>query len=132
MSLNFNLSVFVRYCINFFFLKVLANRLKIILPKIITKHQSAFTKSHLNSDNILVAFEFLHCMQKHTRKDDFMAVKLNISKVYDRVEWSYLVAVMKKLGFNDQWIKLLMLSVIFVSYSILVNGEFLSRHDPSI
>ena len=56
------------------FYKVLANRLKIILPKIITKHQSAFTKSRLISNNILVAFESLHSMQKHKGKDDFMAI----------------------------------------------------------
>ena len=66
--------------------KVLANRLKIILPNIISKHQSAFTKSHLISDNILVAFESLHSMQKHKGKEDFMAIKLDMSKAYDRVE----------------------------------------------
>ena len=42
--------------------KVLANRLKQILPKIITEHQSAFTKDRLISDNILIAFESLHSM----------------------------------------------------------------------
>lgn len=50
------------------FSKVLAIRLKCILPKIITENQSAFTKSYLISDNILVAFESLHSMQKHTGK----------------------------------------------------------------
>ena len=44
------------------FSKVLANRLKKILPNIITENQSAFTKSRLISDNILVAFESLHSM----------------------------------------------------------------------
>ena len=71
----------------------------------------------------MVAFEYLHSMQKHTRKDDFMAIKLDISKAYDRVKWPYLAAVMKKMGFNEQWIKLIMLCVITVSYSVLVNGE---------
>ena len=44
------------------FSKVLANRLKKILPNIITENQGAFTKSRLISDNILVAFESLHSM----------------------------------------------------------------------
>ena len=44
------------------FSKVLANRIKKILPKIISEHQSAFTKSRLISDNILVAFKSLHSM----------------------------------------------------------------------
>ena len=47
-----------------FFSKVLANRLKKLLPTIITKHQFAFTKDRLIFDNILVAFETLHCMKK--------------------------------------------------------------------
>ena len=42
------------------FSKVLANKLKKILPSIITKHQSAITKNFLISDNILIAFETIH------------------------------------------------------------------------
>ena len=44
------------------FSRVLANRLKKVLPFIITEHQSAFTKDRLISDNIMVAFETLHCL----------------------------------------------------------------------
>ena len=105
------------------FSKVLTNKLKRILPKISTEHQSAFTKSRLIFYNILVAFESLHSMQKQNGKDGFMAIKLHMSKVYDRVEWPYLKAVMRKMGFNDKWIKLLLFCDTAVSYSILVNGE---------
>ena len=105
------------------FSKVLANRLKKILPNIITENQSAFTKIHLISDNIFVVFESLHSMQKHTGKDGYMAIKLDMSKAYNRVEWDYLSSVMEKMGFNKYWICLMMLCVKTVTYSILVNGE---------
>ena len=67
--------------------KVLANRLKIYLPSLITEHQSAFAKDRLISNNIMVAFETLHHMKHHnTGKHGFMAIKLDMSKVYDWVE----------------------------------------------
>ena len=105
------------------FSKVLANRLKKILPNIITENQSAFTKSRLISDNILVAFESLHSMQRHTGKDNYMAIKLDMSKSYDRVEWVYLEAVMRRMGFDERWVRLMMTCITTISYSILINGE---------
>ena len=67
--------------------KVLANRLKIILPAIISPTQSAFITRRLITDNILLAYKTLHVM--HARmwgKVGYMALKLNMNKVYDRVE----------------------------------------------
>ena len=52
-----------------------------------------------------------------------MAIKLDMSKTYDRENWSYLEMVIRKLGFNEQWVNLQMLCVTIVSYSILVNRE---------
>ena len=110
-------------CCTRFFSKVLANKLKKILPHIITKHQSAFTKDRLISDNILIAFESLHSMQNHkSSKEGSMAINLDMSKAYDRVEWPFLECVMKKFRFNERWITLMMLCVSTVSYSILING----------
>ena len=106
------------------FSKVLANRLKKFMPELITKHQSAFAKSRLISNNVLVAFETLHCMKNHdSGQTSFMALKLEMSKVYDRVELNYLQKLMEKMGFCSRWISLIMERVCTVSYSILVNGD---------
>ena len=56
-------------------------------------------------------------------KKGFMALKLDISKAYDRVEWVFLKNILLRLGFQQLWVDLIMECVTSVSYSILVNGE---------
>ena len=78
--------------------QVLANRLKKFLPDIISNSQSAFQSDKAISNNILVAFESFHHMKhKKVGKLGFMAMKLDISKAYDRVEWIFLCRLMEKI-----------------------------------
>jgi hypothetical protein len=103
--------------------KVLANRLKKILPHILSPYQSAFIPGRLITDNILAAYESLHTIHsKMYGKIGFMAIKIDMSKAYDRVEWRFLEAVMEKLGFERQWINLIMMCVSSAHFSILING----------
>ena len=102
------------------------------MPLIISDHQSAFLKGRLITDNILVAFETFHYMKNHnSRKSGFMALKLDMSKAYNRVEWSFLRDIMNQMGFNDRWVALVMECVTTVSYSLLVNGEPQGNIKPS-
>ena len=71
--------------------KVIANHLKLILPNVISDSQSAIVPNRLIIDNTTVAYEILHRMRnRRGGKVGQMAVKLDISKAYDRAEWSFL------------------------------------------
>lgn len=112
--------------------KVLAIRFKEVLPTIISPEQSAFIPGRLITDNIMVAFETLHTMDTRLKgKEGFMALKLDMSKAYDRLEWDFLEAILRRLGFVEQWIHLLMQCVCSVSYSILINGQLHGHIIPS-
>ena len=82
-----------------------------------------FLSERLITDNVLVAFELMHYLEhKKDGREGFVTIKLDMSKVYDRVEWDFIKQVVEKIGFHEKWIKLIMHCITFVSYSILVNG----------
>lgn len=78
-------------------------------------------------DNILIA----HYLQnKRSGGDCFAALKLDMSKVYDQVEWQFLAKMMEKLGFNSRWIGLVMNRVSLVSFKTKENGELTEEIIP--
>ncbi|KAM0985117.1 hypothetical protein ACFX15_012053 [Malus domestica] len=103
--------------------KVLTNRLKLVMPKVISENQSAFVAGKQIQDNILVVHEILHSLL-HQKNDDQsgMAIKLDMAKAYDRVEWNFLLSIMAKLGFAPLFCSRIKECISSTSVSIIING----------
>lgn len=70
-----------------------------------------------------MAYEALHSMKVcHGSKVGSMAIKLDITKLYDRVVWKFIEEMMRSLGFVERWISMIMTCVTSTSYSVLLNG----------
>jgi hypothetical protein len=84
------------------------------------------------TDNALLAFECLHYMEHGTSPNSpFCAYKLDLSKAYDRVDWSFLESTMHKMGFSRRWVQWIMTCVTTVRYSVKFNGTLLEAFSPT-
>ncbi|XP_026416456.1 uncharacterized protein LOC113311876 [Papaver somniferum] len=104
--------------------KALAERLKIMLPKLISNHQSGFIKSRQITDSILIANECLDSRIKE--KKPGIICKVDLEKAFDHVKWSFVYDVLLRMGFGDWWRTWIKGCIENVPFSILVNG---SSHD---
>ena len=104
--------------------KILSERLKTVLEEIISDTQGAFVSGRLITDSVIIAHELVHGPRTNDSiAQEYMAVKTDMSKAYDRVEWCFLEVLFEKMGFDRQWINCVIACVSTVSYSVLLNGS---------
>jgi len=72
----------------------------------------------------MVAIEVIHFIRTKMRGEDgYVALKLDIIKVYDCMDWDYLKGIMQRMSFNEKWIYWMTMCILFVDSSVLVNNE---------
>ena len=77
-----------------------------ISEKITDPIQSAFVFRYSINDNILFTHEIMTKFKTIKGKKAWVALKLDMKKAYDKVEWNFLLSALHKLGFHSKWLKL--------------------------
>ena len=80
--------------------KVLVGRIRPLLHKLVSPNQSSFIPGRQTSDNIIIVQELLHTMIKMKSRKGGLAVKIDLEKAYDRVDWGFLQQVLVKMAYE--------------------------------
>ncbi|XP_026396896.1 uncharacterized protein LOC113291593 [Papaver somniferum] len=107
--------------------KILANIIKPFLKKLVSPYQAAFVPGREIHDNIIIAHEMIHFMKHKEGYNGTMAIKLDLSKAFDRLEWKFLNNVLLKFGFNTDFCNLIMQCVTTTSISVLLMGHHVNN-----
>ncbi|XP_010666689.2 uncharacterized protein LOC104883828 [Beta vulgaris subsp. vulgaris] len=112
--------------------KCMVNRMKGLLHSLIADYQTAFVPGCHMDDNILVAHELTHIINKQRRGIHHLAaLKLDMNKAYDRVSWVFLLQVLQAYGFPAHWIRMIHDCISTATYRLLINGTITESITPS-
>jgi hypothetical protein len=100
--------------------KVIATRLKPILPFVISKEQAGYVEGRKIMDSVILSHEVIHSLK--TTKIPGMLIKLDLSKYFDRISWQYMCSLLEAFGFDNHWVNWIMRLTSSSFFSILVNG----------
>ncbi|XP_021717958.1 uncharacterized protein LOC110685744 [Chenopodium quinoa] len=111
--------------------KVLVNRIKTILPTLISNTQLSFVPGRQITDNIVIMQEVLHTMRRKQGKKGYMEIKIDFEKAYDRLRWSFIRDTLVQMNLPITMIEVIMECITTTSLQVLWNGEPSSSFKPS-
>jgi len=107
------------------------NKLRPLLDRLVSPVQSAFIPGRSIHDNILITTELMHKFRLVKGKTAWVALKLDMEKAYDRLEWDFIRACLQQYGFHNRFIKLIMECITITTHSVLVNEELAGMIKPT-
>ena len=101
--------------------KMMANRLGPLLDSMVASNQSAFIRGRCIHDNFMLVQQTIKVL--HRCKIASLFLKLDISKAFDSVAWSFLLDILSHLGFGASWCSLITNLLKSASTQVILNGE---------
>ncbi|XP_028786509.1 uncharacterized protein LOC114742412 [Neltuma alba] len=111
--------------------KIIANRLKPCLSYMISPTQCSFIPSRHSSDNIIVAQEVVHSMRIKQGYKGFMAIKIDLEKAYDRVNWNFLINCLNEMQIPTHVTQIISHCISLAKMQLLWNGEKTEEFKPT-
>ena len=111
--------------------KIVGSWLQQIMNKLISPNQCSFVSGRISADNILLVQEVVHSMKLKKGKVSLMAIKADLEKVYDQLDWNFIVDTLNDIGIPESLINLLRHHISSLSMQLLWSGSPTSSFNSS-
>lgn len=111
--------------------KVIINRIKPLLPMLISNTQASFVPGRQITDNIVIVQEVIHTMRRKQGNKGLMAIKIDFEKAYDRLRWTFIRDTLLQMNIPLLLVNVIMECVTSASLKVLWNGEPSQSFKPS-
>eukprot|EP00253_Pinus_taeda_P008044 PITA_08044 len=109
--------------------KVIANRLKPLLPLLISLEQSGYVEGRQIMDGITLTHEIIHSLK--ISNEAGIILKIDLSKAFDKLSWTYIQKMLNSFGFSPMWVCWVQSLISSTFFSILINGIPSQPFSPS-
>lgn len=109
--------------------KILTDRIRPILDKLISPSQGDFILGQWIGENSILMNEILHTMKRRSSGSGIVGLKIDLVKAYDRVDWGLLTRIISKLAFSSKVNALILCCISPDSVELLLNGSVFSKTD---
>ena len=107
--------------------KLMANRLKPIMKKLIKKHQSCGVKGRSIHDNIETVIKLMEYVNEYAWRDGCYLLCVDLEKAFDRIEHQYMYSTLAKFGLGNRFIKWVKLMYTDIRSQVLINGHLSNK-----